>query len=139
MYYAVLVQNSLQYFTASDFQHCFRNAVRNCQDYQGTSIAIELGHISGNVKIVKVLPLQLNWDTSEVSRLSGYVYSNRAGTHQRKCQDCQGTSFTIELGHVSFYFLRNVITLNGKIWIRLKKKETLCDDGKEFCLLKMAK
>ena len=42
---------------------------RNCQNCQGTSIAIELGH-SKFVKIVKVRLLQLNWDREELSRLS---------------------------------------------------------------------
>jgi len=82
---------------ASDFQHFFRNAVRNCQDCQGTSIAIELGH-SGTVKIVKARLLQLKWDTAELSRLSRHVYCNWIGT-QRNCQDWQGTSIAIELGH----------------------------------------
>jgi len=94
---------------------------RNCQDFQGTSIPIELGHISGSVKIgqgtstaielghisgifkiVKVRLLQLNWDTS--AALSRYFYCNWTGTHQRKCQDCQGTSTAIELGHISGIF-----------------------------------
>ena len=70
---------------------------RNCQDCRGTSIAIELGH-SGIVKIDKVRLLQLNWDTAELSRLTRYVYCNSIGT-QRNCQDWQGTSIAIELGH----------------------------------------
>jgi hypothetical protein len=62
-------------FTANDFQHCIRNAVRSCQDCQGTYIAIEFGH-SGSVKFVKVRLLQLNLDTAELSSLSRYVCYN---------------------------------------------------------------